>query len=135
VAINDFPKRLKEARQRTGLNMSEMARSLGVTRAAVSKWEKADTADISAVNIAKAAMLLGCSTDELILGKKTGGALRVDLLMKAMAVVDEAFKQLPVDEKARAVAKAYGMLVRGHEVDADFITDDVIQSRATGLTD
>ncbi|MCP4951156.1 MAG: helix-turn-helix domain-containing protein, partial [Proteobacteria bacterium] len=40
MKIADLPKRLKEARGRTGLNRSEMARSLGVTRAAVSKWEK-----------------------------------------------------------------------------------------------
>jgi len=131
MSIKDFPRRIKEARQRSGLNQSELARSLGVTRAAVSKWERSDTGDISAVNIAKAASLLGVTTDELILGKKKSGQLRVDLLMKAMAVVDEAFKNLPIEEKAKAVAKAYGMLARGHDVDADFVTDDVLQSRMT----
>jgi hypothetical protein len=78
-------------------------------------------------------MLLGVSTDELMLGKKQGGALQVALLIKAMAVVDEAFKSLDVEERGRTVAKAYGMLVRGHDVDAAYVTDEVLHSRVTSI--
>ena len=135
MSIKDFPQRLKEARENAGLNQSEFARLMNVTRAAVSKWEKPSTQDMSAVNLAKAANTLGLSLDHLMLGRETAPAIRIGLLKKALEVVDDAFKNLGSAEQAYAIVKAYGMLARGHDIDANYIMDEIITKRATEIFD
>lgn len=129
--MNNFPKRLKEARQKAGLNQTELARAMNVTRAAVCKWEKPDTRDLSAVNLARAAKALGLSLDELMLGREHTPTLRLPLMKQALRVINQAFNHLDFEERAYIIAKTYGMLARGHQVDAKYVFDEIVTRRAT----
>lgn len=61
--------RLAELRKSRGLSQEELAEKLGVTRQAVSKWERAESAP-DTDNLIELAKIYGVSIDELINGEK-----------------------------------------------------------------
>lgn len=63
--------RLYELRKQQGLSQEELAEKLGVSRQAVSKWERSE-ASPDTDNLIALAKLYGLSLDELIYGKKSG---------------------------------------------------------------
>ena len=65
--------RIQSLRKRQGLSQEELADSVGVSRQAVSKWERAESAP-DTDNIIALARLYGTSLDELLLGGREGGA-------------------------------------------------------------
>ena len=57
--------RLKEARIKAGLSVSDVAKSLSISDVAVYMWENGQTTP-KVANLKKLANLYGCSVDELI---------------------------------------------------------------------
>lgn len=68
--LKGFGRRLREERGRNGMNQSELARAIGVTRAAVSKWEKDSSTDASALGVCLAAAELKTTVNYLLTGQK-----------------------------------------------------------------
>jgi transcriptional regulator with XRE-family HTH domain len=60
--------RLRDARERAGLNQAQLAQAVGVSRAAVSQWESGDTKSMQPVNLFKVARALNCSAEWLATG-------------------------------------------------------------------
>ena len=65
--------RLVELRKKNNLSQEELAEKLGVSRQAVSKWERSE-ASPDTDNLIALAEIYGMSLDELIFGEKRGGA-------------------------------------------------------------
>ena len=65
--------RLVELRKKNNLSQEELAEKLGVSRQAVSKWERSE-ASPDTDNLIALADIYGMSLDELIFGEKRGGA-------------------------------------------------------------
>ena len=63
--IND---RIKRLRDQAGMSQGALARVVGVTRPAVSKWENGDTENLKLSNIVKLCQIFRVSADELIGG-------------------------------------------------------------------
>ena len=61
--MTTIAKRLNKLRIREGLNQSQLAKSVGVTRAAVSRWEQGDIDSILAKNALRVASTLGTSVE------------------------------------------------------------------------
>ncbi len=100
--MDDFGKRLKELRARSQLSQNALAKKLGVTPQAVSKWEKGiSTPDLSV--IVPMAKLFRVSTDQLLgyEGIRSDWELRWQLAMQAgdpaeaRRVAVEAQQELP----------------------------------------
>ena len=64
--------RLYEYRKNSGLSQEELAEKIGVSRQAVSKWERSE-ASPDTENLVALAKLYGVSLDEIILGTKSPG--------------------------------------------------------------
>ena len=65
--------RLVELRKKNNLSQEELAEKLGVSRQAISKWERSE-ASPDTDNLIALAEIYGMSLDELIFGEKRGGA-------------------------------------------------------------
>lgn len=86
-------------RDRRGLSQGQLARSVGVTRPAVSKWENGETENLKLVNILKLCQFFRISADELLGGE--------------IAAIDAlATKQLHANEPpASYVSNQYGSCI------------------------
>ena len=88
----ELKEKLVELRRQKGLTQDELARELGITRQAVSKWERGVIAPAT-VNLVALGRLYGVPLDELVNGdleEASGG----------VAVAVEAGADPPVDEEA-----------------------------------
>ena len=65
----EIANRLVELRKQNGLSQEELADKLGISRQAVSKWERSE-ASPDTDNLICLAELYGMSLDELLYGKK-----------------------------------------------------------------
>lgn len=81
--------RLYQFRKQMGLSQEELAAKIGVSRQAVSKWERAE-ASPDTDNLIELAKVYGLSLDELLKGKEEA------------APADSAQEQAPADEPASA---------------------------------
>lgn len=101
--MTDIGKRIKEQRKAKGITQEAMAKALGVTAQAVSKWENGQSApDISL--IMPVCSFLGIGADVLLGGnrqqaleKKYIEYLGIDK-MSALLVTEEALKEFPEDK-------------------------------------
>jgi len=66
VFASTFADRLKQAREKKGMSQSDLARSSGLTRSVISKWENADFGYPSGPALRKAANALDISVDDLL---------------------------------------------------------------------
>ena len=66
----DFSDRLCRARKAKNWSQSDLARKSGLTRAAISKWEKGTDGKPSAPALYKCAKCLDLSVEELLTGRK-----------------------------------------------------------------
>ena len=69
--------RLYELRKKQGLSQEELAEKLGVSRQAVSKWERSESSP-DTDNLIALAQLYGMSLDELIYGEKESKEAKLD---------------------------------------------------------
>lgn len=87
--IND---RIKRLRDQAGMSQGALARAVGVTRPAVSKWENGDTENLKLSNLIKLCQIFRLTADELI-----GGDLALE---RPAAAVQHAINEPAASYKA-----------------------------------
>ncbi len=108
--------RLKKLRSKAGLNQSELARSVEVTRAAASRWEQGDIDSILARNAIRVAGTLGTSVEYLFTGKEPCAQINVDALSRAIRIVQQVLTDLTPKGKATIVALVYRLILNDRPV-------------------
>ena len=108
--------RLKKLRSKAGLNQSQLARSVDVTRAAASRWEQGDIDSILARNAIRVADTLGTSVEYLFTGKEPCAQINVDALSRAIRIVEQVLTDLTPKGKATIVALVYQLIVNEQPV-------------------
>ena len=108
--------RLKKLRSKAGLNQSQLARSVEVTRAAASRWEQGDIDSILARNAIRVADTLGTSVEYLFTGKEPYAQINVDALSRAIRIVDQVLTNLTPKGKATIVALVYQLILNDRPV-------------------
>ena len=109
-------KRLKKLRSKAGLNQSELARSVDVTRAAASRWEQGDIDSILARNAVRVADTLGTSVEYLFTGKEPHTQINVDTLSRAIRIVEQVLTDLTPKSKATIVTLVYQLILNDRPV-------------------
>ena len=109
-------RRLKKLRGKAGLNQSELARSVEVTRAAASRWEQGDIDSILARNAIRVAGALGTSVEYLFTGKDPLAQINVEALSKAIGIVEETLENLSPKGKATIVTLVYQLILNNRPV-------------------
>ena len=108
--------RLKKLRSKAGLNQSQLARSVDVTRAAASRWEQGDIDSILARNAIRVAGTLGTSVEYLFTGKEPYAQINVDALSRAIRIGEQVLADLTPKGKATIVALVYQLIVNEQPV-------------------
>ena len=108
--------RLKKLRSKAGLNQSQLARSVEVTRAAASRWEQGDIDSILARNAIRVAGTLGTSVEYLFTGKEPCAQINVDALSRAIRIVEQVLTDLNPKGKATIVALVYQLILNDRPV-------------------
>ena len=108
--------RLKKLRSKAGLNQSQLARSVEVTRAAASRWEQGDIDSILARNAIRVADTLGTSVEYLFTGKEPCAQINVDALSRAIRIVEQVLTDLTPKGKATIVALVYQLILNDRPV-------------------
>ena len=108
--------RLKKLRSKAGLNQSQLARSVDVTRAAASRWEQGDIESILARNAIRVAATLGTSVEYLFTGKEPCAEIDIDMLSRAIRIVEQVLADLTPKGKATIVALVYQMILNDRPV-------------------
>ena len=109
-------KRLKKLRGKAGLNQSQLAKSVDVTRAAASRWERGDIDSILARNAIRVADTLGTSVEYLFTGKEPCAQINVDALSRAIRIVEQVLTDLNPKGKATIVALVYQLILNDRPV-------------------
>ncbi len=110
-------RRLKKLRGSAGLNQSQLARSVGVTRAAASRWEQGDIDSILAKNAIRVAHTLGTSVEYLFTGKTSmDQKLDVEALSRSINIVSNELKGLSPNGKANIIALVYQLIINGKPI-------------------
>ena len=108
--------RLKKLRSKAGLNQSQLARSVEVTRAAASRWEQGDIDSILARNAIRVAGTLGTSVEYLFTGKEPCAQINVDALSRAIRIVEQVLTDLNPKSKATIVALVYELILNDRPI-------------------
>ena len=114
-------RRLKKLRSKAGLNQSQLARSVNVTRAAASRWEQGDIDSILARNAIRVADTLGTSVEYLFTGKQPCTQIDVDALSRAIHIVEQVLKNLTPKGKATIVALVYQLILNDQPVSKNVV--------------
>ena len=114
-------RRLKKLRSKAGLNQSQLARSVNVTRAAASRWEQGDIDSILARNAIRVADTLGTSVEYLFTGKQPCTQIDVDALSRAIQIVEQVLKNLTPKGKATIVALVYQLILNDQPVSKNVV--------------
>ena len=115
--MTKIAKRLRKLRGNAGLNQSQLAKSVGVTRAAASRWEQGDIDSILAKNAIRVANTLGTSVEYLFTGKATNDqSLDVEILSRSINIVNSELKSPTSSGQATIVALVYQLMVHGKPV-------------------
>ena len=112
---------LIKLRSKAGLNQSQLARSVEVTRAAVSRWEQGDIDSILARNAIRLADTLGTSVEYLLTGKEPSSQINVDALSRAIRMVEQVLTDLTPKGKATIVALVYQLMLNDQPVSKNVI--------------
>ena len=114
-------RRLRKLRSKAGLNQSQLARSVNVTRAAASRWEQGDIDSILARNAIRVADTLGTSVEYLFTGKEPCAQIDVDALSRAIRIVERVLKNLTPKGKATIVALVYQLILNDQPVSKNVV--------------
>ena len=114
-------RRLKKLRSKVGLNQSQLARSVNVTRAAASRWEQGDIDSILARNAIRVADTLDTSVEYLFTGKQPCTQIDVDALSRAIRIVEQVLKNLIPKGKATIVALVYQLILNDQPVSKNVV--------------
>ena len=111
--MSKLSKRLKRLRIEAGLNQSQFAKAVGVTRACVARWENGEASSMVVRNALSVCEILNTDLNHLFLGKSKPAPLELDTLQKAIKIVDEVSKGWTSKAKASLAAVIYKMLSEG----------------------
>ena len=115
-------KRLKKLRGSAGLNQSQLARSVGVTRAAASRWEQGDIDSVLARNAIRVANTLGTSVEYLFTGKTSlDQELDVEALSRSIRIVNNELKGLSSNGQAAVIALVYQLMINGKPISKNVV--------------
>ena len=114
-------RRLKKLRSKAGLNQSQLARSVNVTRAAASRWEQGDIDSILARNAIRVADTLDTSVEYLFTGKQPCTQIDVDALSRAIRIVEQVLNKLTPKGKATIVALVYQLILNDQPVSKNVV--------------
>ena len=114
-------RRLKKLRSKAGLNQSQLARSVNVTRAAASRWEQGDIDSILARNAIRVADTLDTSVEYLFTGKQPCTQIDVDALSRAIRIVEQVLTNLTPKGKATIVALVYQLILNDQPVSKNVV--------------
>lgn len=114
-------RRLKKLRSKAGLNQSQLARSVNVTRAAASRWEQGDIDSILARNAIRVADTLDTSVEYLFTGKQPCTQIDVDALSRAIRIVEQVLKNLTPKGQATIVALVYQLILNDQPVSKNVV--------------
>tara|TARA_Y100001934_G_C12338265_1_gene768739 strand:- start:1413 stop:1802 length:390 start_codon:yes stop_codon:yes gene_type:complete len=110
-------KRLKKLRGNAGLNQSQLAKSVGVTRAAASRWEQGDIDSILAKNAIRLADILGTSVEYIFTGKsKDTSAINVEALSQSINIVNDQLNGSSTPTHANTICLVYKMIIDGKSI-------------------
>lgn len=122
----NFPERIKSARKAKDMSQPDLAKLLGITRNAVSMWERGE-AEPKSETLRKAAVILEVSFDWLATGRNgtspivTGlpllGALAAGVWEEVRESQEDEVERVPVAPDPRYPASAqYALKIRGNSV-------------------
>jgi transcriptional regulator with XRE-family HTH domain len=114
--VNTASKRLKKLRIKAGLNQSQLARKVGVTRAAASRWEQGDIESILARNALSVANALKTDVQYLFTGRCNTNPLDVESLTRAIKIVEQSLGDLTPTGKANIINLVYQLMTEGRQV-------------------
>ena len=114
--MNTASKRLKKLRIKAGLNQSQLARKVGVTRAAASRWEQGDIESILARNALSVANALKTDVQYLFTGRCNTNPLDVESLTRAIKIVEQSLGDLTPTGKANIINLVYQLMTEGRQV-------------------
>ncbi len=114
--MNTATKRLKKLRIKAGLNQSQLARKVGVTRAAASRWEQGDIESILARNALSVADALETDVKYLFTGRSKTSPLDVESLTRAIKFVEQSLGDITPTGKANTINLVYQLMVQGQQV-------------------
>ena len=114
--MNTASKRLKKLRIKAGLNQSQLARKVGVTRAAASRWEQGDIESILARNALSVANALKTDVQYLFTGRCDTNPLDVESLTRAIKIVEQSLDDLTPTGKANIINLVYQLMTEGRQV-------------------
>ncbi len=114
--MNTASKRLKKLRIKAGLNQSQLARKVGVTRAAASRWEQGDIESILARNALSVANALKTDVQYLFTGRCNTNPLDVESLTRAIKIVEQSLDDLTPTGKANIINLVYQLMTEGRQV-------------------
>jgi transcriptional regulator with XRE-family HTH domain len=114
--VNTASKRLKKLRIKAGLNQSQLARKVGVTRAAASRWEQGDIESILARNALSVANALKTDVQYLFTGRCNTNPLDVESLTRAIKIVEQSLDDLTPTGKANIINLVYQLMTEGRQV-------------------
>ena len=110
-------KRLKKLRGNAGLNQSQLAKSVGVTRAAASRWEQGDIESILAKNAIRLADILGTSVEYIFTGKSNDtSAINIEALSQSINIVNDQLKGSATPTHANIISLIYQMIMNGKPI-------------------
>ena len=112
----NISKRLKTLRLKAGLNQSQLARSVGVTRAAASRWEQGDIESILARNAIRLADILDTNVEYLFTGRSPNSKIDIEAFTKSIRLVDQVLTDLDPKNKAAITALTYQLMASGRSV-------------------
>ncbi|MBO68921.1 MAG: hypothetical protein CL398_11495 [Acidiferrobacteraceae bacterium] len=117
MKMTSIAKRLSKLRTKKGLNQSQLARTVGVTRAAVSRWEQGDIDSILARNAIRVAHALGTSVEFLFTGRHCIDQTDLDALSRSIKIVDQALTDnISSTGKATITSLVYQLIINGETV-------------------
>ncbi len=114
--MNTASKRLKKLRIKAGLNQSQLARKVGVTRAAASRWEQGDIESILARNALSVANALKTDVQYLFTGRCNTSPLDGESLTRAIKIVEQSLGELTPTGKANIINLVYQLMTEGRQV-------------------
>ena len=111
--MTKLSKRLKRLRVEAGLNQSQFAKAVGVTRACVARWENGEASSMVVRNAFSVCEILNTDLNYLFHGKTEPAPLELDTLQKSITIAEEVSNGWTSKARASIVAVIYKMLSEG----------------------